>query len=109
MKMKLIPVLNILGLLMVVMSLFIYMEIFSKEVLESIRLLVMSAYVYTALFLPWWLKTPRKRRIISFMGMFAYPIGLLNSDFFFLTVLVIFYSVYLFLVHKFFQEELIRI
>lgn len=105
MKKKLIGGLNGLGIVLVVITVLIYMEKFSKENLEIVRIVIMSFYVYVALVVPWVYKAHKRVKVISILAMFVYPIGLFRVEWSYYTAAVVFYSVYLFIAHNFLEED----
>jgi len=104
MKKILIAVLNTLGIVMLIMTILIFMDLFSKDFLETVRLVIMSFYVYTALLVPWVLKAGKKTKLISLLCMVLYPMGIFNLQWFYVTAAVVFFSVYLFISHNFLEE-----
>jgi len=105
MKKNLIHGLNMLGIILIGVSLLIHFEVYDKEVFEIVRLTIISLYVVGAVLLPWFEQSSIRKKVISIVCLSVYPIGVLNAAWWYVSAAVVFIAVYLFVVHDCFDEK----
>jgi hypothetical protein len=95
----------LLGILMLIGSLLIFFKVFSKDTFENLGLILMILYAYLALTIPLFSESKKILKKISLLAMIIFPIGLLYPKLGFLSLLVLFFCVYLCMDHGFFGES----
>ena len=89
----------LLGILMLVGSVLILFKVFPKETFENLGWILMTVYAYLSLALPLLSSSKRRTKGMSLLSMVIFPLGLFFPKFSILTLLVLFFCVYLCMDH----------
>lgn len=85
----------LLGTLILLGFILIFFKVFSKETFENLGWLLMTAYAYLSLALPLLSSSKKRLKAMSLLSMVIFPLGLFYPKFSILTLLVLFFCVYL--------------
>jgi hypothetical protein len=85
----------LLGFLIMLGFLLIFFKVFSKDTFENLTWVLMTLYAYLTLILPLFSSSRIRKKAMSLLSMVIFPLGLLYPKFSILSLIVLFFCVYL--------------
>lgn len=95
----------LLGTLILLGFILIFFKVFSKDTFENLGWIFMTAYAYLSLALPLLSSSKKRLKAMSLLSMVIFPLGLFYPKFSILTLMVLFFCVYLCMDHGSIYEK----